>query len=208
MGRSAPIAIRKLNSDDAKRSSVSHHIVNQDYVLTVPSRPVLYRFASQRLASGICLMVGACFAVCLGGYFASEIDTAHPLQGKVAFAAAVYLLLGLGMLPFAVRDLFGKLSADVNGIRVTGGPGRFRITWEDLDRWKLDSTGFRLHSRSTGVTESIALNMLSARARTNLFAILNCCAPEKRVTTRIDWSNSRRDSESALRGLGDAQQVD
>ena len=205
VGQSAPMTIRSRFS---KVDHEAHHIPpeartdaesSKNYSLIIPSKPLVYRFVNERFRTGVCFLMGAILGISLGIYFATEIDTSHPLQGKVAFVAALYLILGLAMIPFAVRDLLGQLHVDAKGIRVTRGLGRFSIHWDELDRWKTDMTGFRLHSIKTGVTESIQFSWLTAQARRDMLEILDCCAPEKKTSTRVARDNSSSPQPAAVR---------
>lgn len=190
VGRSAPCFIRRTQSLMQKLPAEAHHIVQQPenqpftanescYSVLIPSTPVVVRFFRQRLGAGLRTLAGTVLGISLGAYLATEIATSHPLQANVAFVAAVYCLLGIALIPMTVRELFGVLKVDSYGISVTPGFVGFTVPWDDLDRWTIDGTAFRFHSRKSGVTESVRIDQLSPQNRQILIDTLKACASQR-----------------------------
>lgn len=190
VGRSAPCFIRRTQSSAQKLPVEVHHIVQQPenqpsaanescYSVLIPSTPVVVRFFRQRLGAGLRTLAGTVLGISLGAYLATEIATSHPLQANVAFVSAVYCLLGIALIPMTVRELFGVLRVDSHGISVTPGLVGFTVPWDDLERWTIDGTAFRFHSRKSGVTESVRIDQLSPQNRQILIDTLKACASQR-----------------------------
>ncbi|MFO0999989.1 MAG: hypothetical protein U0936_06620 [Planctomycetaceae bacterium] len=205
VGRSAPCFIRQAKSSAQKLPIEAHHIVQQSehqpstaneacYSVLIPSTPVAVRFFRQRLGAGLRTLAGTILGISLGAYLATEIATSHPLQAKVAFVSAVYCLLGIALIPITVRELFGVLKVDSYGISVTPGLVGFTVPWDDLERWTIDGTAFRFHSRKSGVTESVRIDQLSPQNRQILIDTLKACASQR------ERSRPVRRAEPALSG--------
>lgn len=193
VGRSAPCFIRRSKSASQKLPVEAHHIVQQHenqpatlnescYSVLIPSTPVAVRFFRQRLGTGLRTLAGTVLGISLGAYLATEIATSHPLQANVACVSAIYCLLGIALIPMTVRELFGVLRVDSYGISVTPGLVGFTVPWDDLERWTIDGTAFRFHSRKSGVTESVRIDQLSPQNRQILIDTLKACASQRERT--------------------------
>lgn len=203
VGRSAPCFIRRAKNSVQKLPVEAHHIVQQPehqptaagescYSVLIPSTPVVVRFFRQRLGAGLRTLAGTLLGISLGAYLATEIATSHPLQANVAFVSAIYCLLGIALIPMTVRELFGVLKVDSYGISVSPGLVGFTVPWDDLDRWTIDGTAFRFHSRKSGVTESVRIDQLSPQNRQFLIDTLKACASQR------ERSRPERRAEPAL----------
>lgn len=186
VGRSAPYVVRKASGAKMAKAPEVHHIrteqeshpqVIQDtcYSVRIPAAPLVANFATQRLAVGLRSLIGVILGLGIGGYLATEVSTTPPLHLKVAFVSGVCILLGLGLVPMAVRDLIGSLRVDSFGIRVTPGVFGFSIPWDELDRWTIEGPAFRFHCRKTDVTHFLSVDHLSAGERQALIDVLRSC---------------------------------
>jgi hypothetical protein len=197
----APYVARKPQRLFRERVAETDHFVRDEeyphladgessYSILIPVVPLECNFASQRLMAGLRALTGSFLGIGVGIYLATEATTAHPLQMKVAFVAAVYCLLGLALVPLTIRELFGRLSVDSFGIRVSAGLFGFAIPWDELDRWSIDGSSFRFHSMKTGVTEFVRIDHLSADDCKSLVETLKSCAPEReqKISLRTQWS--------------------
>lgn len=196
VGRSAPCSIRRAKSPAQKPVAAAHHIVQQPefqpstasetcYSVLIPSTPVTVRFFRQRLGAGLRTLAGTVLGLTVGVYLATEIATSHPIQANVAFVSAVYCLLGIALVPMSVRELLGVLRVDSYGISVTPGLVGFSVPWDDLERWTIDGTAFRFHSRKSGVTESVRIDQLSPQSRQILIDTLKACASQRERTRPV-----------------------
>lgn len=189
VGRSAPYAVRKGTGSRVSKAPEIHHLrtvqeshthVVQDtcYSVRIPAAPLVVNFASQRLAAGLRSLIGVILGLGIGGYLATEVSTTPPLHLKVAFVSGVCILLGLGLIPMAVRDLFGSLRVDSFGIRVSPGVFGFSVPWDELDRWTIEGPAFRFHCRKSDVTHFLSIDHLSAGQRQALIDVLRSCTHE------------------------------
>ncbi len=191
-GRSAPYVARQTHSSQVHSSAPDHVKVKEhqseyvdhdsSYSTMIPAAPLQCRFVGQRLGAGLRSLAGVLLGIGVGVYLATEVTTTPPLHTKVAFVAAVCGLLGLGLVPFVLRDLFGSLTIDSFGIRMTPRFFGFSIPWDELDRWTMDGPAFRFHSMKSGTTSFVQIDHLSVSHRKSLIETLNSCAPHREQT--------------------------
>ena len=145
---------------------------------TVPLTPIKFSFATEKLATGLRSLTGVIAGTGVGAFLATHISTTPPLHLKVAFVAGVSCLLGLCLIPSALRGLFGRLRVDSRGLRVTPALVGFNVDWKDLEQWSVEGIHLHLRSSRTKRTYIIDLDYLSLTDRDLLRSVLTACVPE------------------------------
>ncbi len=162
-------------------SKMNHHVAgswSSTPAQTVPLTPVQFSFATEKLGTGLRSLTGVIAGVGVGAFLATHISTTPPLHLKVAFVAGVSCLLGLCLVPSALRGLFGKLRVDSRGLRMTPALVGFNIDWKDLEQWSVEGIHLHLRSRRTKHTYIFDLDNLNLLDRSLLRSLLIACVPE------------------------------
>lgn len=148
-------------------------------VTVIPQRPLEKRFRAQKLTEGLRSLLGACFGLGAGLFLLTHIPGTPSLRLQVIFVAAVCLVLGGILVPFAAGYLFGRLRLDSFGISMSPWPIGFRISWHDLSRWSIEGLQLHLVSRRSSKEEIVPLHVLESGDRLLVRDILRSCAGER-----------------------------
>ena len=190
----------------ALRESVEDSIdQSYRYTINIPAEPVRFHFVRQQLITGLRALTGVILGLGVGIFLATHITTTPPLHLNVAFVAAICCLLGLCLVPLAIRALTGKFKVDASGVHMTPGFVGFSVKWQELHQWSIEGIEFHVHTLKTTHPHIMPLHYLGAEERLQLHAVMRSCAPEKERRR----SSPARDSGSsgADNGSSDSMQI-
>lgn len=181
------VRLTVLRRTHVRGASVESHLSTRNertnhYALQIPLSPVTFVFARQRLGIGMRSLAAGVIGLGIGAFLATQIAATPNLRVQVTIVSVICILLGLVMMHFAVRDLFGRLRIDSRGIQLSPLYQGFAIAWTDLVEWGIDGMAFHFRSLKSKGQLSVDLEVLQAAERTQLRNLLQACAPEKEAT--------------------------
>lgn len=145
----------------------------------VPAKPLVYSFFKERGWAGMRSLAASAVCLGIGIFLFTQIGSANSLRVQMGLIATVLCFLGLYLIPSMVRDLFGSLRVDSNGIRMSPGFVGFFIPWNELTRWNVDLVTFRFRSTKAKHAFATDLRVLSNADRYELREVLRDCVTAK-----------------------------
>ncbi|MCE9606758.1 MAG: hypothetical protein K8U03_17860 [Planctomycetia bacterium] len=164
------------------------------YTMRIPSQPTTFRFAKQSSASGIKFLIFSVLFIAAAAFLLVEMANTPLLRTPIITVSLVCIAIGAALAHLAVRNLFGRLRVDAQGIRLSPGYLGYFIPWSELRGWNMDGFAFRFRSQKSKHDLTVDCDHLTADDRQMLHEVLLSCATEKefaRAEKKAEWKKAK-----------------
>jgi hypothetical protein len=173
-----PAGVRDQRAEHHRRPHDEHAKHGGGYTLRIPATPATFSVAARHWGAGIKYAALAVAAAGTAAFLASEVSVMPELRTRIVLVALVCALVGLVMLHLAVRDLFGRLRVDSQGLRWSPWYSGFVIPWKDLQSWNFDGFAFQFRTVKKALYD-LERDLLTTDDQERLHILLSSCAAEK-----------------------------
>lgn len=99
--------------------------------------PSCYSFSGRRWKRGLIVSGLGVLALAIGVILLAEIHLTPGLKSQLVLLGSALIVGGLACQISAIRDLFGTLVIDDEGVAIRPSSTGFKIEWDKLDRWEV-----------------------------------------------------------------------
>ena len=114
---------------------IAHHARHHAHA-TLPAE-LSIAFRSARWRVGLGFGAGGTVMLAVGAFLLSQIAATPALTAQLAILGSLGIVGGLALLTKSVRDLFGRLVINDDGIAVRPVFAGFSISWNELTNWEV-----------------------------------------------------------------------